>query len=117
MVGIPDHPLHLHILSTQGLQNTFTPILPQPILVFAKSIWNFTFRWLFSLLRIFAFYISKLIIMTELNLSKQYQNPIINLCFISYHCFLKTTTFPLYVPALKKKKKQKKKQFFPSPWW
>ena len=106
MVGIPDHPLHLHILSTQGLQNTFTPILPQPILVFAKSIWNFTLRLLFSLLRIFAFYISKLILMTALNLSKQYQNPIIiNLCFISYHCFLKAITFPFYVPALKKKQK------------
>ena len=105
MVSIPDHPLHLHIVSTQGLQNTFIPILPQPILGFAKSIWNFTFRLLFSLLRIYAFYISKLIIMTALNLIKQHQNPIIiNLCFISHHCFLKTTTFPFYVPAFKKKR-------------
>ena len=104
MVTIPDHPLHLHIISTQGLQNTFTPILPQSILVFAKSIWNFTFRLLFSLLRIFALYISKLILITVLNLSKQHQNPIIiNLCFISHHCFLKTITFPFNIPAFKKK--------------
>lgn len=101
ITSILDHPFYPHVIRMSSL-HTFTSVLPQPILDLVKIIWNFAFQFNCHCCGYLPFILKKIILTAALNFRTQYQNSVATkLCFISHHSFLSTTTYPLYVSALK----------------